>query len=80
MGRAARVLLAAGVILLMTAGPALAQQDRQPVIDLTDFITVQDVALWADRNGDHIPDIPVEGAEGDIPRVSPASGTMPSGP
>ena len=67
MGRAARVLLAAGVILLMTAGPALAQQDRQPVIDLTDFITVQDVALWADRNGDHIPDIPVEGAEGDIP-------------
>ena len=40
MGRAARVLLAAGVILLMTAGPALAQQDRQPVIDLTDFITV----------------------------------------
>ncbi len=67
MGRAARVLLAAGVILLMTAGPALAQQDRQPVIDLTDFITVEDVALWADRNGDHIPDIPVEGAEGDIP-------------
>jgi len=67
MGRAARVLLAAGVILLMTAGPALAQQDRPPVIDLTDFITVADVAQWADRNGDHIPDIPQEGAEGDIP-------------
>jgi len=61
------VLLAAGVILLMTAGPALAQQDRQPLIDLADFITVGDVALWADRNGDHIPDIPVDGAEGDIP-------------
>jgi hypothetical protein len=67
MGRAARVLLAAGVILLMTAGPALAQQDRQPVIDLTDFITVGSVARWADRNADGIPDIPVAGAEGDIP-------------
>lgn len=67
MGRAARVLLAAGTILLMTAGPALAQQDRQPVIDLTNFITVQDVAQWADRNDDGIPDIPVEGAEGTIP-------------
>jgi hypothetical protein len=67
MGRAARVLLAAGVILLMTAGPALAQQDRQPVIDLTDFITLEDVAAWADRNADGIPDIPVEGPEGDIP-------------
>ena len=61
------MLLAAGVILLMTAGPTLAQQDRQPVIDLTDFITVDDVGLWADRNADGIPDIPVEGAEGDIP-------------
>ena len=67
MGRAARVLLAAGVILLMTAGPALAQQDRQPVIDLTKYITVDSVAQWADRNGDHIPDIPLAGPEGDIP-------------
>jgi len=67
MGRAARVLLAAGVILLMTAGPALAQQDRQPVIDLTDFITLEAVGQWADRNGDHIPDMPLEGPEGDIP-------------
>jgi len=67
MGRTARVILAAGMILLMTAGPALAQQDRAPVIDLTDFITVDAVAQWADRNGDGIPDIPREGAEGDIP-------------
>ena len=67
MGRAARVLLAAGVILLTTAGPALAQQDRPPVIDLTAFITLDSVAQWADRNGDHIPDIPLEGPEGDIP-------------
>ncbi|MBS1195382.1 MAG: hypothetical protein H6R33_102 [Actinobacteria bacterium] len=67
MGRAARVLLAIGVILLLTAGPALAQQDRQPVIDLNDFITAEAVQQWADRNGDYIPDIPVEGPEGDIP-------------
>jgi len=67
MGRTARVLLAAGVILLTTAGPALAQQDRPPVIDLSKYITLDSVAQWADRNGDHIPDIPLTGPEGDIP-------------
>lgn len=67
MGRAARVLLAAGAILLSTAGPALAQQDQEPQIDLTDFITAEAVAQWEDRNGDNIPDVPVEGPEGDLP-------------
>ena len=67
MGRAARVLLAVGVILLMTAGPALAQQDRQPVIDLTDFINLLAVQQWEDRNGDFIPDQPLTGPENDIP-------------
>ena len=67
MGRAARALLAAGAILLMTAGPALAQQDREPVIKLTDFITLDAAAQWPDRNGDHIPDMPLEGPEGDVP-------------
>jgi hypothetical protein len=55
MARAARVLLTAGVILLMAAGPALAQEDaRTPVIDLSKF-----VPGFADTNGDGIPDIPV---------------------
>ena len=67
MGRAARALLAAGAILLLTAGPALAQQDQEPKIDLADFITADAVAQWEDRNGDHIPDMPVEGPEGDLP-------------
>lgn len=67
MGRATRVLLAAGAILLMTAGPALAQQDQEPVIKLTDFITLDAVAQWGDRNGDHIPDMPVQGPDGEIP-------------
>lgn len=67
MGRAARVLLAAGAVLLMLTGPALAQQDREPVIDLSSFITLEAAAQWADRNGDHIPDMPVEGAEEAIP-------------
>jgi hypothetical protein len=37
------------------------------VIDLTKFITIENVALWADRNSDGIPDIPKAGAEGGIP-------------
>jgi hypothetical protein len=67
MGRAARALLATGVVLLMLAGPALAQEDREPTIDLTDYITLDSAAQWADRNGDHIPDMPVQGAEEEIP-------------
>jgi hypothetical protein len=55
MARAARVLLAAGVILLISAGPALAKEDtRTPVIDLSQFVTG-----FPDTNGDGIPDIPV---------------------
>lgn len=67
MGRPARALLAAGAVLLILAGPALAQDDREPIIDLSDYITLQAAAGWEDRNGDHIPDMPVEGAEADVP-------------
>jgi hypothetical protein len=67
MGRAARALLAAGAVLLTLAGPALAQEDQEPIIDLSDYITLGAVAQWADRNGDHIPDMPVEGADEQIP-------------
>lgn len=67
MGRVARALLAAGAILLMTAGPALAQEDQEPSIDLSKYITLDAVAQWADRNGDHLPDMPVEGPNGEIP-------------
>ncbi len=67
MGRVARALLAAGAILLMTAGPAFAQQDRPPAIDLTKFITLDAADQWVDRNGDHIPDMPLEGPDGDVP-------------
>ena len=67
MGRAARALLATGVILLMTAGPALARQDQEPMINLSDFITLDAAAQWEDRNGDYLPDLPVEGAENQIP-------------
>ena len=67
MARAARALLAAAAILLMTAGPALARQDQEPRIDLTDFITLDAVSQWEDRNADHIPDMPVEGPDGVIP-------------
>jgi hypothetical protein len=67
MGRAARALLAAGAILLMTAGPALARQDQEPKIDLSQYISPDAVAQWEDRNGDQIPDMPVEGPEEEIP-------------
>jgi hypothetical protein len=67
MGRAARALLAAAAILLATAGPALARQDQEPKIDLTDFITLDAVSQWEDRNGDRIPDMPVEGPDSTIP-------------
>ena len=67
MGRAARVLLAAGAVLLMLAGPAVAQEDREPIIDLSDYITLEAAAQWEDRNGDHIPDMPVEGADKEVP-------------
>jgi hypothetical protein len=67
MGRAVRALLAAGAVLLMLAGPALAQEDREPIIDLSNYITLDAVAQWADRNGDHIPDMPVEGTDKEIP-------------
>jgi hypothetical protein len=67
MVRAARALLAAGAILLMAAGPALARQDQEPKINLTDFMTPDAVSQWEDRNGDHIPDMPVEGPDGVIP-------------
>jgi hypothetical protein len=67
MGRATRALLAVGVVLLMAAGPALARQDGEPAVNLTDFITFESAAQWADRNGDHIPDLPVEGSQQGIP-------------
>lgn len=67
MGRAARALLAAGVLLLAAAGPAFARQEAEPVINLSDFITPDAAGAWADRNGDHLPDIPVAGPEGEIP-------------
>jgi hypothetical protein len=67
MGRAARALLAVGAILLIGAGPALAQQAPQPVIDISSFINLQSAAQWQDRNGDHIPDMPLTGPEGDVP-------------
>lgn len=67
MGRAARALVAAGAVLLMAAGPALARQAREPVIDLSDFITADAASQWADRNGDHIPDVPTEGPQGGLP-------------
>jgi len=51
----------------MTAGPALAQQDQEPVIELCKYITLDAAAQWADRNGDHIPDMPVEGPDQEIP-------------
>ncbi len=65
MGRVARVLLATGVILLLTAGPALSQVSQEPVVDLSQFMTVS--GDWADRNGDGIPDLPQEGADQAIP-------------
>jgi hypothetical protein len=67
MGRAARALLAAGAVLLLAAGPALARQDGEPAINLGDFITLEAANQWADRNGDYIPDIPVQGPQGEIP-------------
>jgi len=67
MARAARALLAAGAVLLLAAGPALARQDGEPVINLSDFITSDAAAQWADRNGDQIPDIPAGGPQGEIP-------------
>jgi len=67
MARTARALLVAGVVLMMVAGPALAQDDQEPPIDIYDFINLDSVAQWADRNDDGIPDIPLEGPEGDVP-------------
>jgi hypothetical protein len=65
MGRVARVLLAAGVILLLTAVPALSQNNQEPVIDITQFMTIS--VDWGDRNGDGIPDLPQEGPDQAIP-------------
>lgn len=67
MGRATRSLLAAGAILLMLAGPALAQGDQEPIIDLSDYLGLDAVAQWPDRNGDHIPDLPGAGADNEVP-------------
>jgi hypothetical protein len=64
MGRSVRTLLALGVIVVMTAGPAAAQE-TEPVIDLSEFIATYigpgpgGEDLTEDRNGDGIPDIPI---------------------
>ncbi len=65
MGRVARVLLVAGVILLLTAGPALSQGNQEPVVDLSQFMTIS--VDWGDRNADGIPDLPQEGPDQAIP-------------
>jgi len=55
MSRLARALLALAVVMVMTGGPALAQEDGVAVIDVTEFITSGDG--FVDINGDGIPDL-----------------------
>jgi len=55
MSRLIRVLLALGVLAVMTGGPALAQEDGVAVIDVTEFITRGEG--FVDLNGDGIPDL-----------------------
>ena len=71
MARTARALLVVGVILMVVAGPALAQNDQEPLIDIYDFINLESVAQWEDRNDDGIPDMPLEGPDGDVPEGIP---------
>ncbi|MCJ7725710.1 MAG: hypothetical protein MUP76_04905 [Acidimicrobiia bacterium] len=55
MNRLVRALLALGVIMVMTGGPALAQSEGVAVIDVTDFVSRGEG--FVDLNGDGIPDL-----------------------
>jgi len=55
MSRLIRALLALGVVMVMTGGPALAQGDGAAVIDVTEFISRGEG--FVDINGDGIPDL-----------------------
>jgi hypothetical protein len=55
MSRLARALIALGVVMVVTGGPALAQDGERAVIDVTEFITAGDI--FSDLNGDGIPDL-----------------------
>ena len=51
MGRAARALLATGIIAVVTVGPSMAQSD--PAIDISQFVPAE----FTDVNGDGVPDL-----------------------
>ncbi|MFH2073549.1 MAG: hypothetical protein ABIJ75_11940, partial [Actinomycetota bacterium] len=55
MSRMMRALLALGVVMVMTGGPALAQGNGAAVIDVSEFITSGEG--FVDLNGDGIPDL-----------------------
>lgn len=55
MSRLVRVLLALGVVMVVTGLPALAQDGETAVIDVTGFITRGEG--FVDQNGDGIPDL-----------------------
>ena len=52
VGRLWRLILATGLMLVVTAGPGLAV-DGEPVIDINDFLP----ADFGDIDGDNVPDL-----------------------